>query len=529
VRARTRSFGVVAALAVVGTASAQVPIGQAPVKSELPPPRVTAMTSAPPIMAIGWDDVVAISEVNATTQIGAAGPGPLHDKVYRQLRQFSPEYPRWQLWGGGSKDPNLGNAEVLPPANGVSHWDFSRIDPDFIAFANTVRGHQFLVDLEVTPDWMYKPNAAIAESTLGPLARVHTKRELAVTPQVFADYYARVVSWWEKGGFTDEYGKWHPSGHHFKIPYWEVLNERNMAGESPEEYTRLYDATVLAIRQVDPDMQFVGLAIAHAWEYPQYITYFLNPKNHAPGVPLSAISLHCYAKYGPDDPPAVQVATTFDQAERFIDTIQYVNSIRDLLSPATRIMVDELGTIIGTEAPQVPWPKNRRGDVPFHIRLNAAMYGYLYGNMARLGVVSAGQSSFGAGSSSGGRVGAYVADPMLTSAGDPNPRYKVAKLLMTEFPPGSRVVASYTGVGIWRNPFPIYVEPYVTQDGTRKVLIVNERDVPYAAVIPDAKGGKIHYVAADTGSAPYKERLANANLVTVSGLEVAILTLPNQH
>ena len=45
-----------------------------------------------------------------------------------------------------------------------------------------------------------------------------------------------------------------------------------MAGESPEEYTRLYDATVLAIRQVDPDMQFVGLAIAHAWEYPQYIT-----------------------------------------------------------------------------------------------------------------------------------------------------------------------------------------------------------------------------------------------------------------
>ena len=49
-------------------------------------------------------------------------------------------------------------------------------------------------------------------------------------------------------------------------------------------------------------------------------------------------------------------------------------------------MVDELGTIIGTEAPQVPWPKDRRGDVPFHIRLNAAMYGYLYGNMAPLGV-----------------------------------------------------------------------------------------------------------------------------------------------
>ena len=118
---------------------------------------------------------------------------------------------------------------------------------------------------------------------------------------------------------------------------------------------------------------------------------------------------------------------------------------------------------------------------------------------------------------------------MLTSDGTPNPRYKVAKLLMTEFPPGSRVVASYTGVGIWRNPFPIYVEPYVTPDGTRKVLIVNERDVPYAAVIPDAKGGRIHYVAADAGSPMYRERVANANLVTVSGLEVAILTMPSQH
>ena len=118
---------------------------------------------------------------------------------------------------------------------------------------------------------------------------------------------------------------------------------------------------------------------------------------------------------------------------------------------------------------------------------------------------------------------------MLASEGLPDARFKVAKLLMTEFPPGSRVVASYTGVGIWRNPFPIYVEPYVTPDGTRKVLIVNERDVPYAAVVPDAKGGRIHYVAGDMGSPMYKERVASSNTVTVSGLEVAILTMPSQH
>ena len=40
-----------------------------------------------------------------------------------------------------------------------------------------------------------------------------------------ADYQARLVGWYTKGGFNDEYGKWHASGHHYKIAYWEVLNE----------------------------------------------------------------------------------------------------------------------------------------------------------------------------------------------------------------------------------------------------------------------------------------------------------------
>lgn len=521
-------YGIAATIALTVTAWAQVPMSQMNYKSALRPPRVTSMSSAPPVIAIGWNDIIATSEVNATTQIGGAGPGPLHDKIYQELHAFYPEYPRWQLWGGGSKNANLGNAEPLPPKNGVTHWDFSAIDPSFTAFVHAVKGRQYLVDMAVTPNWMYAPNPDIGKSELGPLARVHTKRKLVVTPQVFADYYARAVSWWEKGGFTDEYGKWHASGHHFRIPYWEVLNERNMAGMSPAEYTRLYDASVLAIRKVDPSMQFVGLALAHVWAYPKYITYFLSPKNHEPGVPLNAISLHFYAKYGPLDPHAVQVSTTFDQARRFINSIQYVDAIRDLLSPSTEIMVDELGTIIGTEAPQVPWPKDLRGDVPFHLRLSAAMYGFLYGSMAQLGVISAGQSSFGAGSSSGGRVGAYVADPMLTATGEPNIRYKVARLLMTEFPPGSKVVGSYTGVGIWRNPFPIYVQAYITPNGVRKVLIVNKRDVPDSAVIPEAKGGEIHYIAAGLGNSWYNERVAKDDLVTLGGLEVAILTMPGQ-
>ena len=37
-----------------------------------------------------------------------------------------------------------------------------------------------------------------------------------------AEYFGRLASWYIKGGFNDEYGVWHESGHHYKIAYWEV-------------------------------------------------------------------------------------------------------------------------------------------------------------------------------------------------------------------------------------------------------------------------------------------------------------------
>ena len=45
------------------------------------------------------------------------------------------------------------------------------------------------------------------------------------TMKELGDYYERLVSWYVKGGFTDELGAQHKSGHHFKFDYWEVFNE----------------------------------------------------------------------------------------------------------------------------------------------------------------------------------------------------------------------------------------------------------------------------------------------------------------
>mgnify|MGYP003403795069 CR=1 FL=1 len=74
-----------------------------------------------------------------------------------------------------------------------------------------------------------------------------------------ADYYARLVSWYVNGGFTDELGKRHESGHRYKIDYWEVLNEPDLEHNlTPEQYTVLYDAVVAAVKKVSPGTKFVA-------------------------------------------------------------------------------------------------------------------------------------------------------------------------------------------------------------------------------------------------------------------------------
>src|SRR6185312_5709359 len=394
-------------LGAIGVCTAAVAGAQVEIRSQLPVLRITSMRSTASVVAIDWSAVTAVSKVHGTTQIGTVGPGPLHDEILRELRAFDAQYPRWQIWGGGAKDPMLGGGQPLQPAHGVSHWDFGTIDDSFAQFLRAVDGHEYLVNLPVVPDWMYAPDPAIAKDPRGPIARVFTRRRLTVGPQRVGDYYARIVSWLEKGGFTDEFGKWHASGHHFRIPFWEVLNETDMSGMPVREYTSLYDATVTAVRKVDPGMKFFGLVMGLPEEHPDDVLYFLDPKHHAPGIPLQAITLHFYARYGPWEAEPAQVASTFGQAKAFVDAIRYVSAVRDLLSPATQVMVDELGTIVGTEAPQVPWPKSLADTIPFHLRLSAAMYAYIYGCFAQMGVESIGQTGMNAGVAGGGKVGAY--------------------------------------------------------------------------------------------------------------------------
>ena len=298
---------------------------------------------------VKWEQVERVSKTTPTLQVVVNPPlergSAIHDRVYKELQQLGADYVRYVPW---LPYPKLAVAELEPPTKGKTSWDFSLIDPMTIDFINATNGHPVMLNFSTIPQWMFKtpqpvvypnnPDEPVWNYTQGSELRDPSMQELG-------GYYARLVSWYINGGFTDELGMRHESGHHFKIAYWEVLNEPDFEhNTTPEQYTARYDAIVSAIRKVAPGIKFVGLALALPSTNPRMFEYFLNPKNHQPGIPLDMISYHFYATPAADQDVESWQYTFFDQADRFLTTTQYIEEIRNRLSPSTQTTVNEIGS-----------------------------------------------------------------------------------------------------------------------------------------------------------------------------------------
>ena len=380
-------------------------------------------------------------------------------------------------------------------------------------------GHSVILNFSTIPQWMFKtakpvpypanPNQAVWSYEQGTEPRDSSLKEIA-------DYYGRLVSWYTQGGFTDEFGKRHESGHHYKIDYWEVLNEVDLEHNmTPEMYTRVYDAIVEAIRKVDPGIKFVAIALAFPSSQPRMFEYFLNPKNHKPGIPLDMISYHFYATPSADEAHDVEQFTFFTQADAFLNTVRYIEEIRKRLSPRTATTVDELGSIDSSDFGQgdpgyvyKPLPQS-------YWDLSGAVYAYVYAGLARQGIEVAGESQMV------GFPSQFPSVSMLDwDSGEPNARYWVLKLLHDNFGPGDKLVSTASTA-----PY-VYAQAFVTREGKRKLLLINKRDRSFSLSIPGINGGEIDYVDETTGFQPPAKSRLTGNQVSLRGLAVAVVTLP---
>jgi hypothetical protein len=401
-----------------------------------------AQTSAeaPVKISVNWSASRKTLQTTPTLQV-VVNPllrrgSPIHDATFQNLQELGADFVRYVPW---HPYPRLAVAELDAPTKERTSWDFKLIDPMTIDFLNATKGHERILNFSTIPSWMYvtkkpvevppDPDRVVWDYTQGKELRDPSCKELA-------DYYSRVVSWYTRGGFTDELGVHHESGYHFQVPYWEVFNEIDVEHQpTPEQYTASYDAIVGQLHAIDPKMKFVGLALAFPETHPEMMEYFLDHTKHTPGIPLDMISYHFYASPTREQSLDNWQYSFFDQADKFLVAVRYIEAIRKRLSPHTQTALDEIGTILPTDwHPDTPYdPGPAIPDAYWNA--SAAVYAYIYLETAKMGIDLVGESQL---------VGFPSQFPSVTmldwTTGKPNARFEVLRLLHDYLRPGATMV-----------------------------------------------------------------------------------------
>jgi hypothetical protein len=473
---------------------------------------VNAQTTAADSLRMDWSHQLSVSRSTPTLQVVVNPPlrfsSAIHDSVWETLRQLKGEYVRYVPW---LPYPRLAVAELKPPSNGRCYWDFSLIDPMTKDFLQATRGHRFILNFSTIPAWMFRSTQTVSyPESPDSVTWNYTQGTLPVDSsyQQIAAYYRRLVSWYTRGGFTDECGTYHASGNHFHIPYWEVFNEPDQEHHpEPEIYTREYDAVVGAIRSVSPDTRFVGMALASEND-PHWFEYFLNHKNHRPGIPLDMISYHFYAIGYPGQGIESMQYSFFDQANGFLNSVRYIESIRRRLSPRTRTSIDEIGSILSSDfdssSPEIPAQ---------YWNLSAALYAYLYIQLTRIGIDVIGESQLL------GYPSQYPSVSMVNwTSGRGNARYWALKIIRDNLGPGDVLVA-----GGAEGTEGLEVQGFLTPAGKR-ILVVNRSARPATLAVPaDFRAGQFLRVDPSSGERmPAPESIGSKDLV-LGPFGVAIL------
>jgi len=460
-------------------------------------------------LAVDWNNVTGLSKTTATLQV-VENPmvrpsSPIHINTFKALKELGANYVRFVPW---FPYPKMAVAELKRPTKDSTFWDFTYPDSTMEAIMNATKGHSVVINFSTTPSWLWKinydmpypqdPYEVFWAYNDGAKLRDTTMKELA-------GYYARLFSWYTKGGFTDERGIFHKSNHYYKIAYWEVLNEPDLEHNIPVHlYTKMYDAIVTELKKISPSTKFIGISLAFEND-PEYFEYFLNPKNHKPGVPLDGISYHFYGtpSFGAQKLDDYQY-TFFEKANYFLDRVRYIENIRKRLSPKTITTINEIGTIIGANDNNIPVE---------YWNLSGAMFAYVFLELTKLGIEVAGESQL---------VGYPSQFPDVSMVnwenGKPNARYWVLKLLKDNFGPGDKLVQTTF------NGQDVIAQAFITPKG-KKILLINTRKKEITINLPPGiKDGTATFVDINNSDS-LKQVQVTGNTIMLKPFAVGVITL----
>ncbi|CAI7678905.1 unnamed protein product [Penicillium pancosmium] len=447
---------------------------------------------------IDWNTVLIESKTTATLQ-SVANPPLLSNSSTREnalssLKSVAADYVRYVPW---FPYPRLSVPEIDPPVKNETHcstnWDFTYADqllttPDWMWVTDTP--YEYPEDVN-TIDWNYNNGTQLRDPSL----------------KEISDYYARLFSWYVQGGFTDECGVYHESGHHLDIEYWEILNESDSEHTiSPEFYNQIYDAVSAAIHEVSPNTQFVGLALAT--RNVTRVKDFLDPANHKPGTPLDWISYHFYAT--PDNSTTQnEAAQSFQMADTFLGEVAEIEAARKAMSPSTRTTINELGTMdpLGSTViydnytiPDEYWV------------WSGGIYAYLFSKLAVAGIDAVGESQLS------GYPGQYPSVSMIYyQTGLPTARLRVLQLIQNTISIGDKLLQTTS------DETQFHAQALEAADGTKKLLLVNKLDQNLSIQVPDFQKATAEIVDVSTGGNPWRTADVNGS-IELPTYAVAIVT-----
>ncbi len=463
-------------------------------------------------VAINWNNTAMVSKTTPTLQVVVnpmlRAQSPIHKGTFEALKNLGADYVRYVPW---FPYPHMAVAELQAPAKNKTFWDFSQIDPIIDDFMSASTGHSVVINFSTIPVWMFKmdkpvqypsdPDQVFWDYNKGTELRDTTMKELT-------DYYVRLFSWYTKGGFTDELGTFHKSGHYYKIPYWEVLNEPDLEHNiTPQLYTRMYDAIVIELKKISPQTKFIALGLAYT-RNPEWFEYFLNQANHKSGVPLEGISYHFYGtKAAKEQGLDSYQYSFFDQANGFLEKVRYIENIRKRLAPQTFTTINEIGNILEGSNYTDPIPDA-------YWNLSGAMYANIYVELTRIGIDVAGESQL---------VGYPTQFPdvsmMNWKNGKPNARYWVLKLLKDNFGPGDKLAGTNS------NSSEVAAQAFITKEG-KKILLINKRNKEVQLELPaEVNNAEMLSVNTSTHENPAVQTQVTGNIITLKPFAVTVIKL----
>jgi len=478
-----------------------------------------SITETSPVIAPDWKAAIRASRTRLTLQVVVNPPlrrgSPIHDPAWQSIYKLDASDARFAMW---YPYPHLAVAEIAPPTEGGTSWDFSYMDPLVDDFFKSTAKQPSVLTISTIPQWMFEtqapvavpddPDKAVWDYEQGAQLRDDSLEEVS-------RYFERVAQWYIQGSFIDELGQRHPSGHHYRIDYWEVLNEPEYEhGLSAEYYTRIYDAVVSKLRPLSPRLHFVGMSLAEPSEGKHFFEYFLDPSHHAAGIPLDAISYHFYALGHDGETPDAMATSFFSQADHFNDTVQMIESVRTRLSPRTETQINEAGCIAANDVAKTADSMNGKDIPASYWNLCGAVFAYLYGHLAAEGIDVVGASQLL------GFPGQYPSVSLLDwTHGLPNARYRVLQLLLEECHPGDLLVSTQA-----TNPR-IYVQAFLTSDGRKKILLVNKSSEDTSITVPGENGGSEVHVDEASKNLKIRRHRVESDSITLHGFSVMTVTL----